>query len=199
MNGTTQSGSGSAPRKRGRGLLLAFLAVLIAFGAGYGWQWYEGRSIREQLDRTETELRIERLRVGLAQAAVSAQSGDFEAARRQMSQFFTRLQNEAPNLPPDLAAFATGILARRDDVITGLSRSNAQYVGVLQSMLDRFQTAAPSTPPAAAAPTQPAITPGAGEETGPPATEPPPSATESTPVPPPTTVPPTGDTGAGIR
>ncbi len=143
MDENTQGTAGRAAPKRGKGFLWAFLAVLIAFGAGYGWQWYEGRSIREQLDRTEKELRIERLRIGLAQAAVAAQSGDFEAARRQMSEFFTHLQDAAEDLPPDLAALAQTILVQRDDVITGLSRSNAQYVGVLYGMLNRFEAAAP--------------------------------------------------------
>lgn len=151
MDESTQGVSGRPPRRRGRGFLWAFLAVLIAFGAGFGWQWYEGQSIREQLDRTEKELHIERLRVGLAQAAVAAQAGHFEAARRQMSQFFTRLQAEATDLPPDLSALASSILAQRDDVITGLSRNNAQYVGVLYGLLDRFEAAAPSAEPEAPA------------------------------------------------
>ena len=132
----------SEPRSRGRGFLWGFIAVLLAFGAGFGWQFYEATLVREELARTQQELVVERLRVRLGQAAIAAQSGDYEAARQRMSDFFTRLDQVQPELPDSTAVVADGFLAMRDDVITGLSRSNPEYAGVLYGMLDRFRSAA---------------------------------------------------------
>ncbi len=145
------------PRKRGRGLLWGFIAVLLAFGAGFGWQFYEASTLRDQLSQTEQELMVERLRVRLGQAAISAQAGDYETARRQMSDFFTRLDDARLALPDHVRSVADEFLAMRDEVITGLSRSNPEFASVLYGMLDRFtnvaglqETIAPGEAPAEA-------------------------------------------------
>ena len=130
------------PRKRGRGFLWGFIAVLLAFGAGFGWQFYEANLVRDELAATQQELMVERLRVRLGQAAISAQAGDYESARRQMSDFFTRLDEAQLTLPDSTAVVADEFLAMRDEVITGLSRSNPEYAGVLYGMLDRFRNVA---------------------------------------------------------
>ena len=127
------------PRKRGRGLLWGFIAVLLAFGAGFGWQFYEASLVRDELAQTQQELMIERLRVRLGQAAIAAQSGDYEAARQRMSDFFTRLDAAQLQLPDSTAIVADEFLAMRDEVITGLSRSNPEFAGVLYGMLERFR------------------------------------------------------------
>lgn len=128
------------PKKRGRGLVWTLIVAALAFGAGFGWQYYEADRVRDQLDATRQELAIERLRVRLGQAAIAAQAGEFEAARQQMSDFFTRLSAVADQLPDEMAAVAGEILATRDDVITGLSRANDEYAAILYDMLDRFRT-----------------------------------------------------------
>lgn len=136
-------GMGTAKtRKNRRGLLWSFVAVLLAFGAGFGWQYYEASQVRAELAGTQQELMVERLRVRLGQAAMAAQAGNYESARQRMSRFFTELDNAAPTLPVPLDAVAAQILARRDDVITGLSRANPEYADVLYGMLDRFRSAA---------------------------------------------------------
>lgn len=128
--------------KKGRGLLWSFVAVVLAFGAGFGWQYYEASQVREELAVTQQQLMVERLRVRLGQAAMAAQTGNYESARLRMSRFFTELDGAAPTLPVPLDAIAAQILARRDDVITGLSRANPEYAEVLYGMLDRFRSAA---------------------------------------------------------
>lgn len=130
------------PRKRGRGFLWGFIAVLLAFGAGFGWQFYEASMVRDELALTQQALTIERLRVQLGQAAISAQAGDYETARQQMSQFFTRLDQAQLALPDGVAPIADEFLAMRDEVITGLSRSNPEFADVLYGMLDRFRSVA---------------------------------------------------------
>mgnify|MGYP006299130691 CR=1 FL=1 len=153
--GTETRTSVQEPRKRGRGLLWGFIAVLLAFGAGFGWQFYEASMVREDLALTQQALSVERLRVQLGQAAISAQAGDYETARQQMSQFFTRLDQARLALPDGVASVADEFLAMRDEVITGLSRSNPEFADVLYGMLDRFRSVAGldeqiQAPPAAA-------------------------------------------------
>lgn len=135
---------------RGKRFAWILFLVMLAFLAGFGWQYYRAMTIEDRLVRTEQALAVERLRVGLAQAAVAAQSGDYEAARRQMSDFFTATQQQLEELPPEVRALAEEMLRDRDEVITGLSRENYEYATVLYGMLQRFQTSLePAATPAA--------------------------------------------------
>lgn len=132
----------AAPGKKGHGFLWGFIAVLLAFGGGFGWQYYEVTQVQTELAQVRQELTVERLRVRLGQAAIAAQAGDYESARRRMSDFFTRLTDVRADLPENVVAMGDEFLADRDDIITGLSRSNPEYAGILYGMLDRFRTVA---------------------------------------------------------
>lgn len=138
---TTPPPTGSVQKKTGRGMLWVLLAVVIAFLIGFVWQWYEASTVRDELALVEGELEVQRLRVQLGQAALAAQAGDFESSRRQMSSFFTQLQEQTPELPGEVATVANDFLNMRDEVITGLSRSNPEYAGVLYTMLGRLGSA----------------------------------------------------------
>jgi cytoskeletal protein RodZ len=126
-------------RRSGRLLLWSFLAVVVAFLVGFGWQWWEARTVRQQLSETQEQLMVERLRIRLGQATLAAQAGDFESARQQMSDFFTRVSEVRSSLPDSVAAITDELLDMRDDVITGLSRANPEYAGILYGMLERFR------------------------------------------------------------
>lgn len=143
-------GADTRPRahQRGRWLLWAIAAVVVAFFAGFLWQYMEAASLRSDLEATERELRVERMRIQLAQAAIDAQAGEFERARQQMSAFFTDIERQPDAIPERVRRVTEGFLTRRDEVITGLSRSNAEYAGVLFVMLDRLNAAAAATAPA---------------------------------------------------
>jgi len=133
-------------KKSGGGLGWALLAVVLAFGGGAGWQYYRVLDVQEMLDQARAELRVERLRLGLAQAAMAAQAGEFEPARLRMSTFFTQLDESIAELPDAVAAVGDDFLSSRDEVITALSRANPEYPAILWSMLDRFETAMGSPP-----------------------------------------------------
>lgn len=132
---------GPVPREGSRGLLWVVLAVAIAFLAGFGWQFYEASTVRGELSVVEQELALERLRVHLGQAAMSAQSGDFERARQQMSTFFSQLQQTSDAVDPEIQGIADDFLSMRDQVITALSRSNPEYGAVLYGMHQRLSAA----------------------------------------------------------
>lgn len=158
---TSSTGSPGAPGSRGsppaagstppsarttrtdgrRGVLWAVVAILIAFSAGFLWQYLEARTVRGELTAVEQELQLERLRVHLGQAALSAQSGDFERARQQMSTFFNQLQESTDAMSPEVQTIAGDYLDMRDEVITGLSRSNPEYGAILLGMHERLNAA----------------------------------------------------------
>ena len=144
----TVPGGPETRRPPGKSRILWWMvAVVLAFLAGFGWQYYRAATIESRLERTEQELAIERLRVGLAQAAVAAQSGDFEAARRQMSAFFTSLQGQLGELPAELRETGEAMLLSRDDVITELSRATPRAGDDLYDMLVRFRLSVGEAPP----------------------------------------------------
>jgi streptomycin 6-kinase len=135
-------------RTGGKGVAIGLVAVVIAFFIGFFWQFYQATTVRRTLETTEHELIVERMRVQLANAALAAQAGRYEEARRQMSDLFARMQTQAWALPPELRRVAEEFQAMRDDVITGLSRGNPDYAAVVMGMLDRFEAAAPAQGPA---------------------------------------------------
>lgn len=128
----------------GKGVLVGLLAVVLAFFIGFFWQFYQATTVRQTLAETERELVVERLRVQLANAAIAAQGGRYETARREMSDFYDRAQTQRWALPDRLVAVTDEFFAMRDDVITGLSRANPEYADVLSGMLDRFDDAVPA-------------------------------------------------------
>lgn len=153
--------------KTGRGPLLAMIAVVIAFVIGFGWQFYEASTVRTELSATQQELLVEHLRAEIGQAALAASIGDYERARRQMSGFFSRISEVSASLPQPVADVAVEFMVMRDEVITGLSRSNPDYVGVLYGMAERLSGAAEDAAGAAApAGVQPGENPDARTPTG---------------------------------
>lgn len=132
-------------RPGGKGMLWGLLAVVIAFSIGFFWQFYQATTVRQTLAATEQDLMVERLRAHLANAALAAQGGRYEAARIEMSSFFNRAQTQQPALPDPLRGVTSEFLGMRDDVITGLSRADPAYGAVLFGMLQRFEEALPRT------------------------------------------------------
>lgn len=84
---------------------------------------------------------MERLRVHLGQAALAAQSGNYELARQQMSGFFGKLEDLPAGLDPALVGVSDDFLNMRDEVITGLSRSNPEYADVVYGMYENLNGA----------------------------------------------------------
>lgn len=139
----TGPSSTTAPARKDarRGLLWGLLAVVIAFSAGFLWQYSEARDARSDLTVAQDELEMERLRVDLGKAALAAQAGNFELSRQQMSRFFGMLQERSAAMPEEVRGVATDFLAVRDNVITGLSRSNPEYGAVLYRMYEDLSAA----------------------------------------------------------
>lgn len=168
--------TGAVREKTRKGVPWGVLIVLliIAFGAGFLWQFYAATTAREELSAVEQELEVERLRIHLGQAALAAHAGNFEAARSQMSGFFSTLQEKSQAMPGEVRLVAEDFLTMRDEVITGLSRSNPEYAAVLYGMVEdlgeaiarsRGEAAPPATPPVGEGPSAPGAQP-SGSGTG---------------------------------
>lgn len=127
---------------KGRAWLTAIFAVIVAFGAGYGWQYMRVMDLAEQLDAAQDDLAMLRLQGDIGQASLLAQRGDYEAARRLTSGFFTQLQAIADDEAGDSTGYDT-ILAQRDDVITALSRANPGSVDLLAALYARISGTEP--------------------------------------------------------
>lgn len=127
---------------RARRLLFIVAGLTFAFLIGFGWQWLAARDYRAQADEANRGLTMERLATTLASAVIQADRGDFDAAREQASTFFTGLQSNVDQAESaEAAATFEEILARRDAVITSLSRSDPAAEDVLAQIFVRFRVA----------------------------------------------------------
>ena len=124
-----------------RAWLILIAAVLIAFLIGYGWQRIRANGIEERLNAAEQALAVQRVESTLGAAAIEAQRGSYEIARQHASDFFTDLQVEVDAMEPAAQTEMRELLARRDAIITGLSRSDPQSGPQLAQMFVRFRTA----------------------------------------------------------
>lgn len=134
--------------KQQRNPWVAVAAVVIAFGGGSGWQFAKARQARLERDTARQELAdvqrhgaMDQLEASLAMATVAAQFGDFERGRRLASGFFAMLQEQAGTAPQTARPALNEILARRDGVITMLSRAQPESGLELAALLTWLQNA----------------------------------------------------------
>ena len=117
-----------APQKKSSIVTYVWIFV-VAFLLGFvpmGWNEHKQSTLRET---AEHELVRVRMQNDLAAAALDARRGEYEAARREASAFFTAAHAEIDK-PADSALTRQQrdsllpLLAPRDDVITVLARSD---------------------------------------------------------------------------
>ncbi|HEX7119915.1 MAG TPA: hypothetical protein VF212_14075 [Longimicrobiales bacterium] len=123
---------------RGKGVLLAALGAALAFAAGFGWQYVRAERLEDRVAALERDLEFQRLATELGVAAVEAERENYEAARRTASGFFTGLQAAIDSAPPELAGEMSSILARRDAIITDLSRGVPASADTLAALFIRY-------------------------------------------------------------
>ena len=112
--------------KRLRVYLLLFV---IGFLLGLVPMWLRSRQSTRDLETTRAELRRSQMQGALSGAALDARRGDYEPARKAMSDFFTALSGELAR-GSDSALNQTQqdavrpLLTQRDEIITLLARSD---------------------------------------------------------------------------
>ncbi len=134
--------------------LIVLATVAVAFGGGAAWQFTQARQARQALESARAERAViqrestmNQLEATLALATVAAQFGNFERGRQLASDFFDLLQDRAVTAPNAARSGLNQILARRDHIITVLSRRQpeagfelATALTSLQGALDREPT-----------------------------------------------------------
>ncbi len=123
-----------------RGLLVAG-GVIVAFLVGFGWQFVRTHGLQGKLDQAQRDLAAQRLEATLGAATIEAQRGQFEPARRLASDFFTALQGSIDQAPETGRPALQQILQQRDQVITELSRSDAQVGTTLSGLFVQYRGA----------------------------------------------------------
>ena len=123
-------------------------AAAVAFGSGSAWQFAKAREARLERDTVRQELAslqrqraLEQLEGSLAMATVASQFGNFERGRRLASDFFDMLQERAGTAPEAARSGLNEILARRDGIITVLSRAQPESGLELAALLTLLQNA----------------------------------------------------------
>lgn len=124
-----------------------YLGVALAvFLLGLAPMWLKAREAAAQRDAARRELRLSQLHGTLASAALDARRGEYEQARQTASDFFTALRDQLDASPdsaltPQQRAAATPLLARRDDLITLLARSDPAAAEQLSDLYVSYRKA----------------------------------------------------------
>lgn len=120
---------------------LAFVAaMLLAFGTGAGWQYARATGLQRELRETQTLLTFYELEAALGAATIEAQRPNFQMARNLASEFFTGMQDAMHQAPPAAQRHFAEVLAERDAIITGLSRSDTNAATRLAFLFLRYRS-----------------------------------------------------------
>jgi hypothetical protein len=111
--------------------------LLIAYFIGFAPAWLKVHRYESQMSELQRQTQIASVRLALADAALSADRGDFEEARRESVDFFTRLRAELDRdnsaLSVDHRRILKDMLGQRDELIGQLARREASGATVLSS------------------------------------------------------------------
>ncbi len=136
----TYSSGEPSRREKARKVLYVLAALLIVFLVGAGWQFLRAERLRDELDATRRELAFTRLESRLGAATLEARRGSYEVARQLASDFYSDLQPRIDDTPDEARRHFTAVLDRRDDVITGLSRSQESAGLMLSDLFLRWRS-----------------------------------------------------------
>lgn len=105
------------------------LILVIGFLVGLVPMWLNAHRCAKKLETVEAELRRTQMRSALSAAAIDARRGDYEPARKAVSDFFTALNTELDRgensaLDQTQRDAVRPLLTQRDELITLLARSD---------------------------------------------------------------------------
>lgn len=119
-----------------------WIAAVIAFSflVGAGSQLVRMRSLDENLRETRRALLFTTLEARLGAATLEARRGSYAVARQLASEFYTGLQLNIADTPDAARRYFTGVLDRRDDVISELSREEETAAVLLSDLYLRWRS-----------------------------------------------------------
>jgi hypothetical protein len=114
--------------------------------------WRNAHNIAKDLETTRVELRRSQMRSALSGAAIDARRGDYEPARKAMSDFFTVLNAELDRsddstLDQTQRDAVRPLLAQRDEIITLLARSDPAAADRLSNLDAAYRKATGNAQP----------------------------------------------------
>ncbi len=142
----------SIRHNRFRRLTIYATVLLVVFLAGLVPMWWKSRTHARKRDAVQASLRISNLQNTLANAAIDARRGEYEAARQAASDFFTNLGTEVARGGDSVFNEAQRNVLRtmfdtRDDTITLLARSDPASADRLFDLYAKYRQATASAPP----------------------------------------------------
>jgi hypothetical protein len=120
--------------------------LLVVFLLGLVPMWLQARASAARLADAERRLTLVGMQSDLASAALDARRGDYEPARRAVSQFFTSLRAEidkgdTSGLTEAQRAGVQPLFAGRDEIITLLARSDPASADRLSDLYVAYRKA----------------------------------------------------------
>jgi hypothetical protein len=147
------AGASPANRSTGAGKRIGtYLAIaLVIFLAGFVPMWLKARTAGNERDEATRELRLARAQNALSAAALDARRGDYEPARQSASDFFTSLSANVDDtadaaLTTERREAIRPLLAKRDEIITLLARSDPASADRLSDIYVAYRKAMSSAP-----------------------------------------------------
>jgi len=128
------------------------LILVIGFLLGLLPMWLSARQTAKELDTTRAELRRSQMRSALSAAALDTRRGDYEPARKAMSDFFSALSAELDRgddsaLDQTQQDAVRPLLTQRDEIITLLARSDPAAADRLSNLDAAYRKATGSAQP----------------------------------------------------
>ena len=133
---------------------LGVYAAILVIGVLLGLlpMWLRAHNIAKELEKTKVELSRSQMRSALSAAALDARRGEYEPARKAMSDFFTTLSSELDRgedsaLDQTQKDAVRPLLAQRDELITLLARSDPAAADRLSNLDATYRKATESSQP----------------------------------------------------
>lgn len=128
------------------------LILVIGFLIGLVPMWLNAHRTAKELETTRVELRRSQMRSALSAAALDARRGDYEPARKSMSDFFTALSTELDRredsaLDQTQQNAVRPLLTQRDELITLLARSDPAAADRLSNLDAAYRKATGNAQP----------------------------------------------------
>ena len=129
--------------------------VIAAFLIGFVPMWLTSRNNAAERDAIRSQLRRSEISSLLSSAIVDARRGEYEAARQETSNFFTRVTAEEDRgdesfMTAEQRAGIKPLLANRDTLITLLAQRDPASTDRLTDLYVAYAQAVPPAAPAAA-------------------------------------------------
>ena len=126
------------------------LIFVIGFLLGLVPMWLNAHRTAKELETTRIDLRRSQMRSALSAAALDARRGDYEPARKSMSDFFTALSTELDRgedsaLDQAQQNAVRPLLTQRDELITLLARSDPAAADRLSNLDAAYRKATGNT------------------------------------------------------